>query len=86
MTLLKDKKIVSQHEVGIRLQNWASSTQTEMMAILLALKTVRDTGNNKVIFTDSLAALHSLNADNSAYPRLMIEVRRKTEANLRLGN
>lgn len=49
-------------EVGVRLGDGASSTQSEIFALLLALKQVKRRKRNAVICCDSMGALRSINA------------------------
>ena len=86
ITLIRNGIINVDHEVGIRIHNWASSTQTELVAILLALSKVKQTGRNAVIFSDSMAALSSLTSDNSVYPNLIQKARKKIKQIIEKGN
>lgn len=51
-------------ETGVRLGNDASSTQSEIFALLLALKEIKRSGKNGIICCDSQGALKSINSKN----------------------
>jgi len=50
-----------QHQVNMRIQNWASTTQTELAGILLATEFLMSRGSG-VVFCDSQSALRTLNS------------------------
>ena len=62
----------------VRLQDWSSSTQAELMAMLLALTHINKRGNNSLIISDSIAALQSLNnSKDSSHEKLVNEIKKK---------
>nr|XP_053628010.1 uncharacterized protein LOC128685479 [Cherax quadricarinatus] len=52
----------SHKEIGARINNWASTLQTELFAILLALKCVHVSKVDTLIVTDSLSSINALNS------------------------
>lgn len=59
-----------------RLHDWASSTQSELLAILIGLKTIEERRNNTLIISDSMAALHSLTSKNAVHATLVERIRK----------
>ena len=64
-------------ERGARIDNWASSLQTELFAILLALKQVSLSKTNTLIVTDSLSSLSALNSFSTKNNLLVSEARHR---------
>ena len=79
VTLLNDRKIHTDYELQVRLQDWASTTQSELMAILLALKQIRNRLNNSLIMSDSLTALQSLEKKATPHQALVNTIWKKLE-------
>ncbi|XP_069938136.1 uncharacterized protein [Cherax quadricarinatus] len=67
-----DNKFV---ELGIRINNWASTLQTELFAILMALKLTYDTELDSIIITDSMSSLKALGSYNDSNNMLIGEAR-----------
>ena len=62
----------------VRLQDWSSSTQAELMAILLALTHINRRSNNALIVSDSISALQSLkNSKTSPNENLVNNIKKK---------
>ena len=78
VTLLNERKFQEDYELQVRLQDWASTTQSELMAILLALKQIRNRLNNSLIMSDSLTALQSLEKKATPHQALVNIILRKT--------
>nr|XP_053627417.1 uncharacterized protein LOC128685005 [Cherax quadricarinatus] len=53
----------SHKEIGARINNWASTLQAELFAILLALKCVHVSKVDTLIVTDSLSSINALNSE-----------------------
>nr|XP_053628079.1 uncharacterized protein LOC128685529 [Cherax quadricarinatus] len=62
-------------ELGIRINNWASTLQTELFAILMALKLTYDTELDSIIITDSMSSLKVLDSYNDSNNMLIGEAR-----------
>ena len=78
VTLMNGGTFHSDVDIKVRMHDWASSTQTELMALLLALTLIRRRGNDSLIITDSMSALQSLQTSKvSVYEKLVNEVKRK---------
>ena len=77
VTVLSGREYCTDHETQIRLHDWASSTQSELLAILLGLKQIGRRLNNALIISDSMSALQALNSKRETYPELINTIRRK---------
>ena len=78
VTLMHDDQFHPQFDTMVRLQDWSSSTQAELMAILLALKHINRRRNNALIISDSISALQSLkNSKDVSNEKLVNEIKKK---------
>ena len=78
VTLMNEGHFDPRFDTMVRLQDWSSSTQAELMAILLALKHINRRCNNALIISDSISALQSLkNSKDSSNEKLVNEIKRK---------
>ena len=59
-----------------RMHDWASSTQSELLAILIGLKAIEERRKNSLIISDSMAALQSLNSKNAVHSTLVARIRK----------
>ena len=64
-------------EKGVRINNWASTLQTELVAILTAIKFIETTVTDSLIITDSLSSLLALGTLDSGCHDLVSEARHK---------
>lgn len=77
VTVLSGREYFTDHETQISLHDWASSTQSELLAILLELKQIGRRLNNALIISDSMSALQALNSKRETYPELINTIKRK---------
>nr|XP_053631284.1 uncharacterized protein LOC128687706 [Cherax quadricarinatus] len=68
---------VSHKEIGARINNWASTLQTELFAILLALKCIHVSKVDTLIVTDSLSSINALNSLSINCGMLVSEARHR---------
>ena len=80
MTVVRHEKFVEAEEKGVRLRDGSSSTQTEIVGLLMALDSIRMSKRHSVIFCDSMSALFSVSTNVSVYPTLMNRVRKKLKS------
>ena len=79
ITILSGGHYCSDHDKQIRLQDWASSTQSELLAILVGLGQVEERQNNSIVISDSMAALQSINSKNAQNVSLVQRIRKKVK-------
>ena len=77
VTLMNGGKFQADHELQVRLHDWASTTQSELMAILLALKQIGSRLRNSLILSDSLTALQTLKKKGTPHQGLVNVIMKK---------
>ncbi|XP_069169366.1 uncharacterized protein [Procambarus clarkii] len=73
-------------EWGVRINNWASTLQTELFALILALKCVQVSKLDTLIVSDSLSSLNALNSLRHNCNMLVSEARHKYNKIIKDGN
>ena len=73
--VMKGGRIYSEYDTQVRLHDWASSTHAELLALLIALKQVKNRSVNAIILSDSLSALQALSSRSPLYPELINNMR-----------
>ncbi|XP_069162981.1 uncharacterized protein [Procambarus clarkii] len=75
-TVIKDNTFQRRNEEKARIENYASSTQAELTAIVMALRFLERNTNGAVICTDSKAALQSLSKNQAENLAIVAEIKR----------
>ncbi|XP_069158163.1 uncharacterized protein [Procambarus clarkii] len=74
--VIKDNTFQCRNEEKARIENYASSTQAELTAIVMALRFLERNTNGAVICTDSKAALQSLSKNRAENLAIVAEIKR----------
>ena len=72
-------------ERGVRLHDWATTTQSELFAIFMGMKEVENKRLDSVILSDSQSALKSINSHNPNHSCLVKEIRFRHKKILKKG-
>ncbi|XP_069165943.1 uncharacterized protein [Procambarus clarkii] len=75
-TVIKDNTFQRRNEEKARIENYASSTQAELTAIVMALRFLERNTNGVVICTDSKTALQSLSKNRAENLAIVAEIKR----------